>query len=92
MEEMDEKKIIESATMRFRSTGLGQTTLYGNLDKISYKDGALVLEIQTVYPTRWRIRTAISFKALWKIIFSSMRIGIIAFVLGLRKRGWPETF
>ena len=91
-EKRDEKTIIAESTMRFRSTGLGKTTLYGNVDSVTYKDGALLIKVNTTLPVLWQIRVVCSFKGLWKIIFASLRVGVLSFVFGLRKGGWPKDF
>jgi hypothetical protein len=54
--------------MKMRSTGLGETVLEGELDKITRKDDYLILHINTIEPVQWHIRSAIDFNDLLILI------------------------
>ena len=88
----DEKVPEDEATMRVHSTGLGQTTLYADVDDIFYKDGALIVKIKSVAPVVWQIRCATSRKGMWKLILSMLKFENILYLLGLKKTGWPDNF
>ncbi len=87
-----EEKEYEKSTMRFRSTGLGKTILYGNVDDLLIKDGALIVSVKTTAPVLWHIRVALNQKGVWKIIRQALKLENILFVLGLKKGNWPEEF
>jgi hypothetical protein len=71
----------EYYTLRFRSTGLGKTMLEGEPAEVSIVDDMLVMHIQSTTPTRWRIRAALSYKGLLKMIKMSLKPSVIKFVL-----------
>ena len=88
----DSKSPQEEATMRVHSTGLGQTTLYADVEDIFYKDGALIVKIKSVAPVVWQIRCATSRKGMWTLMLKMLKLENILYLLGLKKSGWPEEF
>ena len=68
-------------TLRFRSTGLGTTMMEGEPDGFDVIDDMLVMHIQTTTPTRWKIRSALTYKALLKVLFQGFRWKVIKFIL-----------
>jgi len=91
-ENLEEENAFEKSTMRFRSTGLGKTMLYGEVEDIYYKDGAAIVSVKTTAPVLWHIRVASSRKGLWKIIKLGLKLDVILHLLGLKKDGWPQDF
>ena len=90
-----EKAKTEEATpfysLRFRSTGLGKTMMQGEPDGFDVVDDMLVMYVQTTTPTRWRIRSALTYKAVIKVIRSAMRWKVIKFLLfGWIRMGNPR--
>jgi len=79
-----EAKAKENAafySLRFRSTGLGTTMMEGEPDGFNVMDDMLIMYIQTTTPTRWKIRSALTYKALVKVIWQALRWKVIKFVL-----------
>lgn len=68
-------------TLRFKSTGLGTTMMEGEPDGFDVIDDMLVMYIQTTTPTRWKIRSALTYKALVKVLFQGIRWKVIKFIL-----------
>ena len=68
-------------TLRFRSTGLGKTMLQGEPADVQVVDDMLVMHIESVTPVRWRIRAALSFKGLLKMVKMALKPSVIRFVL-----------
>ena len=83
-------------TLRFRSTGLGKTMLQGEPADIQIVDDMLVMHIQSTTPVRWRIRAALSFRGLLKMVKMGLKPSVIKFVLfgftSLKKPHLPEDF
>jgi hypothetical protein len=90
--DMEEEKSFEKSTMRFRSTGLGKTMLYGDVEDVYYKDGAVIVSVKTTSPVLWHIRVASSRKGLWKIVGIALKFNVVLHLLGLKKDGWPADF
>jgi len=82
--------------LRFRSTGLGKTMLQGEPADIQIVDDMLVMHIQTTTPVRWRIRAALTFRGLLKMIKMGLKPSVIKFVLlgftTLKNPKLPEDF
>jgi hypothetical protein len=91
-EQNEEKSYEKSSTMRFRSTGLGKTMLFGHVDDIFTMDGALIVSVKTDGPVLWHIRVGSNLKGAWNIIGKALKLQNILFLLGLKKRNWPEEF
>ena len=94
-EKTEAEKIMERSTMRFKSTGLGDTVLFGDIDDLYGKDGIMYGSLKTTSPVKWHIRVAVNRKALWGIILKCLRFKNIIFILSLllfRKEKWPEDF
>ena len=68
-------------SLRFRSTGLGTTMMEGESDGFDVIDDMLVMYIQTTTPTRWKIRSALTYKALVRVVWQAFRWKVIKFVL-----------
>ncbi len=103
MEAKAEAKVVANAlqegdyhTLRFRSTGLGKTMLEGEPADIQIVDDMLVMHIQSTTPVRWRIRAALTFRGLLKMIKMGLKPSVIKFVLRgfttLKKPNLPEDF
>ncbi len=69
--------------MLFRSTGLGKTELVAEVDHIQSQGDYLILYINTFEPVRWKIRGAISYKDLIKILGACLKVSVIGWILGV---------
>ena len=82
--------------LRFRSTGLGKTMLQGEPADIQIVDDMLVMHIQSTTPVRWRIRAALSYRGLLKMIKMGLKLAVIKFVLfgftTIKNPKLPEDF
>jgi len=66
--------------MKMRSTGLGETVLEGELDKITRKDDYLILHINTIEPVQWHVRAAIDFNDLLTLIKLILKGPVLKFL------------
>jgi hypothetical protein len=89
---LEEENAFEKSTMRFRSTGLGKTMMYGEVEDVFYKDGAVIVSVKTTSPVLWHIRVASSRKGVWRIVKVALKLDVILHMLGLKKDGWPQEF
>jgi hypothetical protein len=60
--------------MRVRSNGLGNTEMVTRVDSIKRLDGHLLMTMVSIEPVRWRIRIALNYKDIIRII----RVGIFS--------------
>lgn len=67
--------------MLFRSTGLGKTELVGRIAEMQRQGDYLIMRVDVVEPVKWRIRVALSFTDLVKVIGACAKAAIISFVL-----------
>lgn len=67
--------------MLFRSTGLGKTELVGRIAEMQRQGDYLIMHVDVVEPVKWRIRVALSFRDLVKVIGACAKAAIISFVL-----------
>ena len=83
-------------TLRFRSTRLGKTILQGEPADIQIVDDMLVMHIQSTTPVRWRIRAALTFRGLLKMVKMALKPSVMKFVLfgfkTVKKPNLPEDF
>ena len=75
------KEKTDFYTLRFRSTGLGTTMMEGEPAGFDVIDDMLVMNIQTTTPTRWKIRSALTYKGVMKVIFQAIRWKVLKFLL-----------
>ena len=66
--------------MKMRSTGLGETVLVGELDKITLKDDYLIMHVNTLEPVQWHVRAAIDYKDLFVLIKMVLKGPVIKFL------------
>ena len=77
--------------MKMRSTGLGETVLEGELDKITRKDDYLILHINTIEPVQWHVRAAIDFNDLLTLIKLILKGPVLKFLFtGIKNRKNPR--
>ena len=69
--------------MLFRSTGLGKTELVAEVDHIKNQGDYLILYVNTLEPVRWKIRGAISYPDLMKILGACLRASVIGWILSI---------
>lgn len=67
--------------MYFRSTGLGKTQLAGKVVEMKRQGDYLVMHVDTTEPVKWRIRAAMSFRDLAKVVGACMKASILSFLL-----------
>ena len=67
--------------MLFRSTGLGKTELAGKVADMHRLEDYLIMHVDVVEPVKWRIRAAVSFRDLAKIIGLCAKGAIVSFIL-----------
>jgi len=80
------------ACMRMKSTGLGTTMLYAEVDKVDVVDDMLILHINSVSPVRWHIRAGITYKGMLELLWAVFKSFIaVKFVfLGFTKLKNPK--
>jgi len=66
--------------MKMRSTGLGETVLVGELDKITQKQDYLILHINTVEPVQWHVRAALDYRDLLTLIKLILKGPVLKFI------------
>lgn len=67
--------------MLFRSTGLGKTELSGKIDTVQRQGDYLVMYVDVTDPVKWRIRVALEFKDLTKVMGCMAKAAILSFLL-----------
>ena len=73
---------VDSATMRLKSTGLGDTMLLAEPESFSLEGDILILHVQTVSPVQWHIRTGITYKGMLKILWGILKnFSVVKFLL-----------
>jgi hypothetical protein len=67
--------------MLFRSTGLGKTELSGKIDTVQRQGDYLVMYVDVTDPVKWRIRVAMEFKDLTKVMGCMAKAAILSYLL-----------
>jgi len=67
--------------MLMRSTGLGKTQLTGQIIELKRQGDYLVMHVDVVDPVKWRIRVAMSFRDMAKVIACCASRSIVSFIL-----------
>jgi hypothetical protein len=65
--------------MRVRSTGLGNTEMVARIDAIKRLDGHLLMTMVSIEPVRWRIRIALNYRDILRIV----RVGVFSILIYL---------
>ena len=60
--------------MRVRSTGLGNAEMVTRVDAIKRLDGHLLMTMVSTEPVRWRIRIALNYRDILRIV----RVGVFS--------------
>jgi len=78
--------------MRMKSTGLGTTLLFAEVDKVGVMDDMLILHINSVSPVRWHIRAGITYKGMLQLLWAVFKSFVaVKFVfLGFTKMNNPK--
>lgn len=78
--------------MRMKSTGLGTTMLFAEVDKVGVMDDMLILHINSVSPVRWHIRAGITYKGMLQLLWAVFKSFVaVKFVfLGFTKMKNPK--
>ena len=67
--------------MLMRSTGLGKTQLTGQIIELKRQGDYLIMNVDVVDPVKWRIRVAMSFRDMAKVIACCAKRSIVSFIL-----------
>ncbi len=70
-------------TMLMRSTGLGKTELLAEIVGLKRQGDYLIMEVHTISPVHWKIRSGLSRKDLWMLIKALMNLSIISFLFDI---------
>lgn len=74
----------QRGTVLMRSTGLGKTELLAEIIGLKRQGDYLIMEVHTISPVLWKIRSGLSRRDLWTLIKSLMTVEIIAYLLNFR--------
>jgi hypothetical protein len=66
--------------MKMRSTGLGETVLLGELEKITQVQDYLVLHVNTIEPVQWHVRAAMDYNDLLILIKLILKGPVLKFI------------
>jgi len=67
--------------MLMRSTGLGKTQLTGHVNDIKRQGDYLIMYVDVVDPVKWKLRVAVSYRDVTKVLKSCGKRPIISFIL-----------
>ena len=67
--------------MRVRSTGLGRTELIQEFSKVYGKQDYLVIEMHTIEPVKWHVRTAVTYKDIIRLVKVVARPSVLWWLL-----------
>lgn len=70
-------------TMLMRSTGLGKTELLAEIVGLKRQGDYLIMEVHTISPVHWKIRSGLSRRDLWMLIKALMSFEVIAYLFNL---------
>ncbi len=69
--------------MLMRSTGLGKTELVAVIKDVKPQGDHLIMYVDTTEPVKWKIRCTLTLKDAKTLIFVSLKLSILMFVLSL---------
>jgi len=85
--------------VKVRSTGLGQTEMVLGITGLTRGGDCLILQGKSSEPVTWKIRVALSYRDVWRVVklalFSKNIFFLIAKTLGFKsaeKVSWPNDF
>ncbi|SMB26539.1 protein of unknown function [Sterolibacterium denitrificans] len=67
--------------MLMRSTGLGKTELLAEIIGLKRQGDYLIMEVHTISPVFWKIRSGLSRRDLWMLIKALLKMEVIGFLL-----------
>ena len=73
--------------MLFRSTGLGKTELTGKVDTVQRQGDYLIMYVDVTDPVKWRIRVAMGFKDMTKVMGCMVKGAVLGFLLAPKQWG-----
>ncbi len=77
--------------MRMRSTGLGKTELIGDVEDLKRMGDFLILVIQTNQPVKWKVRTAMTHRDLFRLLRLMLKWSNLKYLLfNFRHKENPE--
>ena len=74
--------------MLMRSTGLGKTELLAEIVGLKRQGDYLIMEVHTISPVLWKIRSGLSRKDLLMLIKALLNWSVISFLLDIK--GWSK--
>lgn len=72
--------------MLMRSTGLGKTELLAEIVGLRRQGDYLIMEVHTISPVKWKIRSGLSRKDLLMLLKALMNMSVISYLLDIK--GW----
>jgi hypothetical protein len=67
-----------------RSTGLGKAELVAEIVGLRRQGDYLIMELHTIKPVRWKIRSGLSHKDLRMLLKAMMKLSVLSFLVNLR--------
>jgi len=67
--------------MLFRSTGLGKTEMAADIEKLERQGDYLILRVRTTDPVVWKVRVAMNFKDISRVLKALLAISVVGFML-----------
>ena len=67
-----------------RSTGLGKAELVAEIVGLKRQGDYLIMELHTIKPVRWKIRSGLSHKDLRMLLKAMMKLSVLSFLVNLR--------
>ncbi len=71
--------------MLFRSTGLGKTEMVAQMDGVKRQGDYLVMNIKTSEPVIWKVRVAMNFRDVARVLKALIAISVIRFMFSPRQ-------
>jgi len=69
----------------FRSTGLGKTELTGKIDTVKRQGDYLIMYLDVTDPVKWRIRVAMGFSDLIKVMGCMVKGAVLGYLLSPKR-------
>ena len=70
--------------MLMRSTGLGKTELLAEIVGLKRQGDYLIMEVHTISPVHWKIRSGLSRKDLLMLIKALLNMSVISYLLDIK--------
>ena len=66
--------------MLFRSTGLGKTEMAADIEELQRQGDYLILKVRTTDPVVWKVRVALNFKDIARVLKALVKFSVIGFI------------